>query len=206
MPISRLLQVFDAPPSGQTFPACPLGWLLRFRANIAVVQSWIPRRSSETRGKTVLFLGKHRVTPCRKQPTAVSCTPGTPRSHARPRLVDRARSCHGTRSRSQERASPSPDHRISRFAPGRIYVVRHPCAAPDPFALRLRGPTRRRPMDRAGPSAPKTGNYVDWDAWLRTRFPTPNPGRPVPTPDPKVTFGASSVKFEATKAADGRHP
>src|SRR5579862_2868837 len=64
-----------------------MGWLLRFRANTAVVQSWIPRRSSETREKTVLFLGKHRVTPCRKQPAAVSCTPGTPRSHARPRLV-----------------------------------------------------------------------------------------------------------------------
>jgi hypothetical protein len=60
-------------------------------------------------------------------------------------------------------------------------------------------------MDRAGPSAPRTGDYVDWDAWL-TRFPTPHPGRPVPTPDPKVTFGASPVKCRAAWAADGRHP
>src|SRR5258708_2896530 len=117
MPIFHLLQVFVAPPLGQTFPACPMGWLLLNRANIAVVQSWIPRRGSEIREKTVLFLGKHRVTPCRKQPAAVSCTPGTPRSHARPRLVDRARSCHGTRSRSRKRPKATPDHQISRFAP-----------------------------------------------------------------------------------------
>src|SRR5262245_21081881 len=70
---------FDAPPQGQTISGLPLGWLLRNRANTADVQSWIPCGSDETRGKTVLFLGKHRVTPCRKQPAAVSCTPGTPR-------------------------------------------------------------------------------------------------------------------------------
>ena len=41
---------------------------------------------------------------------------------------------------------------------------------------------------------------------LATRFPTLHPGRPVPTPDPKVTFGANPVKCGAAKAADGRHP
>jgi len=66
---------------------------------------------------------------------AVSCTPGTPRSHARPRLVDRARSCHGTRSRSREQPKATPDHQVSRFAPGRIYVVRPPCVVPDPLRL-----------------------------------------------------------------------
>src|SRR5205814_6097296 len=90
----------------------------------------------------------------------------TPRSHARPRLVAEPGITMGPRSRSRKQPKATPDHQVSCFAPGRIYVVRHPCAAPDPFALRLRGPTRRRPMDRAGPSAPKTGDYVDWDAWL----------------------------------------
>ena len=68
--------------------------------------------------------------------------------------------------------------------------------------------TGARPTQADGPgrsTSPKTGDYVDWDTWL-TRFPTPDPGRPVPTPDPKVTFGASPVKRGAAKAADGRHP
>ena len=104
-----------------------------------------------------------------------------------------------------ERSSP-PDHQISCFAPERIYVVRHPCARWDPLRSdSYGGPDRRRPMDRARSTSPKTGDYGDWDAWL-TRFPTPDPGRPVPTPDPKVTFGASPVKCGAAKAADGRHP
>jgi len=150
---------------------------------------------------------KHRVTPCRKQRCAPFPArlepPGATRG---PALLPSPGLPWDLGAGARNGRSPSPDHRISRFAPGRIYVVRHPCAAPDSFALRLRGPTRRRPMDRAGPSAPKTGDYVDWDAWLLTRFPTPNPGRPVPTPDPKVTFGASPVKSEAAMAADGRHP
>jgi len=41
---------------------------------------------------------------------------------------------------------------------------------------------------------------------LATRFLAPHPGRPVPTPDPEVTFGASPMECEAAKAADGRHP
>jgi hypothetical protein len=41
---------------------------------------------------------------------------------------------------------------------------------------------------------------------LATQFLTPRPGLPVPTPDPKVTFGASPVRRGAAKAADGGHP
>ena len=41
---------------------------------------------------------------------------------------------------------------------------------------------------------------------LAARFLALHPGQPVPTPDPKVTFGASPVKCGAAKAADGRHP
>ena len=36
-------------------------------------------------------------------------------------------------------ASPAPDHQVSRFAPERIYVVRHPCAVPDPLRLVAQG-------------------------------------------------------------------
>jgi hypothetical protein len=44
-------------------------------------------------------------------------------------------------------------------------LVRHPCAGQGPFAAIATGaPARRRPLDRAGPSAPKTGDYVDRDA------------------------------------------
>ena len=106
---------------------------------------------------------------------AVSCTPGTPRSHARPRLVDRARSCHGTRSRSRERPKATPDHQVSCFAPERIYVVRHPCAGQGPLRSdSYGGPARPRPMDRAGPSTPKTGDYVCRDALRRSRSLTPS--------------------------------
>src|SRR5258708_34958260 len=105
-----------------------MGWLLLNRANTAVVQSWIPRRSSETREKTVLCERKHRVPPCRKQPAAVSCTPGSPRSHARPRLVAEPGVAMGLGAGAGSGRKPPPDHQVSCFAPERIYVVRLPCA------------------------------------------------------------------------------
>ena len=64
-----------------------MGWLLQNRVNLVDVQSWIPRRSSETREKTVLFEEAPRNPVQETALRAVSCTPGTPRSHARPRFV-----------------------------------------------------------------------------------------------------------------------
>lgn len=57
---------------------------------------------------------------------------------------------------------PPPDHQISCFAPGRVYVVRHPRAGQGPSAaIAAAGPDRRGPTDRAGPPAPTTGDYVN---------------------------------------------
>jgi hypothetical protein len=72
------------------------------------------------------------------------------------------------------------------------------------FVSRVRAYARPGPMDRAGPSAATTEDYVSGTPG--DAVPDPAPGRPVPTPDPKVTFGASPVKGGAAKAADGRHP
>ena len=151
----------------QPLPACPLGWLLQNRVNLAVVQSWIPSRSSETREKTVLLEEAPRNPVQETALRAVSCTPGTPRSHARPRLVDRARSCHGTRSRSRERADRPPR------------TTRSPALRPSgsmSFVSRVRANAQPGPMDRAGPSAATTGDYGSG-----------MPGDAVPDPAPRST-------------------
>jgi len=133
----HLLQAFDAPPQGQTISGLPLGWLLQIRARIAVVQSWIPRRSSETREKTVLLEEAPRNPVQETALRAVSCTPGTPRSHARPRLVTESGVAMGLGAGARNGRSPPLDHQVSCFAPGRIYVVRQPMR-PDgtPFAMK----------------------------------------------------------------------
>src|SRR5215467_12365564 len=64
-----------------------MGWLLQNRVIFRLVQSWIPCRSDETRRKTVLLEEAPRNPVQETALRAVSCTPGTPRSHARPRLV-----------------------------------------------------------------------------------------------------------------------
>jgi len=129
------------------------------------------------------YLRKHRVTPCRKQRCAPFPArlepPGATRG---PALLPSPGLPWDLGAGARNGRSPSPDHRISRFAPGRIYVVRHPCAGQGPLRSdSYGGPARRRPMDRAGPSAPKTGDYVIRDAWLHhgSRPQTPvDPYRP----------------------------
>src|SRR5262245_47203394 len=173
MPMSDLLEIFDASPAGQTFPVCPMGWLLQNRVNLAVVQSWISRRGSETREKTVLFEEAPRNPVQDTALRAVSCTPGTPQSHARPRLVDRARSCLGTRSRSRERAD-----RPSR-------TTRSPALRPSgsmSFVSRVRAFAQLGPTDRAGPSAATTGDYGSGMPGDAVPGPTPRPTRTDPGP------------------------
>ena len=113
------------------------------------------------------YLRKHRVTPCRKQRCAPFPArlepPGATRGPASlpsPELPWASEQEPGASRR------PIPDHQISCFAPERIYVVRLPCA----------GLARLGPMDRAGPSAPTTEDYVSG-----------TPGFPVPDPTPRST-------------------
>ena len=82
---------------------------------------------------------------------------------------------------------PPPDHHVSCFAPERIYAHSSPVRrAGPPSPCGSGGPARRRPMDRAGPSAPKTGDYVDWDAWLPVSDPKLRPTRTDPGPEGHV--------------------
>ena len=140
------------------------------------------------------YLRKHRVTPCRKQRCAPFPArlelPGATRG---PALLPSPELPWDSEQEPGASGSPTPDHQISCFAPERIYVVRHPCAGWSP----LRSDSYGGPAD----AGRWTGQvHQPQDGCLRllgrlaTRFLTTHPGRPVPTPDPKVTFGASTMK------------
>ena len=112
--------------------------------------------------KTVLFLGKHRVTPCRKQrwaPFPARLEPlGTTRG---PAFVTEPGIAMGLGAGARKRQAPLPGPPDLLLC-ARTDLCRSPPMrrAGPPLPRGRRGPTRRRPMDRAGPSAPKTGDYV----------------------------------------------
>jgi len=94
----------------------------------------------------------------------------------------RASAPGASQTRSQERAKPTPG------PPGLLLCARTDlCRSPPmrrsgpPSPCGSGGPVRRRPMDRAGPSTPKTGDYVNRDAV-----------RHFQVPDPELCSGASA--------------
>ena len=154
------------------------------------------------------YLRKHRVTPCRKQRCAPFPARLEPLGATRgPALLPSPGLPWDLGAGARNGRSPSPDHRISRFAPGRIYVVRHPCAGQDPLRLlaqeappdagRWTGQVHR-PQRRGTTLFGMPGFTTVPDPKLRSTRTDPGPV--------KVTFGASPEKRGAAKAADGRHP